>query len=91
MSKQLKIAIPVVLGALFVIYLIYSTVGLASVTCEVCVEFRGRMDCRTASGTSAEEATNTAVNNACALITNGRDESISCTSSPPQTVMCLNE
>jgi hypothetical protein len=88
MPKPLKIAIPLLLGAGFLLYLVYSSLSLASVTCEVCVEFNGRTDCRTAAGTTLDEATQTAVSNACALISNGRDESIACTSSEPVTVMC---
>ena len=88
MSKALKIAIPLIMGVGFLAYLVYSTVGLASVTCEVCVEFNGRVDCRIASGTTAEVATDTGRNNACALLTNGRDELIACTQTQPQTTMC---
>ncbi len=88
MSKPLKVAIPLLLGAGFLAYLVYSSMALASVTCEVCVVFNGRMDCRVASGTTADEATDTGRNNACALLTNGRDELISCTTSPSESAMC---
>ncbi len=91
MSKPLKIAIPLILGAGFLAYLVYSSLGLASVTCEVCIQFNGRVDCRIASGTSADEATDTGRNNACALLTNGRDELIACTQTQPQSTMCALE
>ena len=91
MSKSLKVAIPLILGAGFLAYLVYSSIGLASITCEVCMEFNGRVDCRIASGTSADEATDTGRNNACALLTNGRDELIACTQTQPQGTMCALE
>ena len=91
MSKPLKIAIPLILGAGFLAYLVYSSLGLASVTCEVCIRFNGQVDCRIASGTSADEATDTGRNNACALLTNGRDELIACTQTQPQSTMCALE
>jgi hypothetical protein len=91
MSKSLKIAIPLILGVGFLVYLVYSTLGLASVTCEVCVMFNGRVDCRTASGTTAEVAADTGRNNACALLTNGRDELIPCTQMQPVSTMCSLE
>ena len=88
MSKSLKVAIPLILGAGFLAYLVYSSLGLASVTCEVCIMFNGRVDCRIASGTTADEAADTGRNNACALLANGRDEVISCTQTQPQSTMC---
>lgn len=80
--------IPLVLGAGFLAYLVYSSLGLSPITCEVSVEFRGRTETRRASGVTREEATRTAVNNACTLITNGRDESMACGATEPVNVEC---
>ena len=33
---------------LLIVYIIYSSMGLAEVSCEVCIKFRGRTECRTA-------------------------------------------
>ena len=88
MSKTVKVVIPLVVGALFVAYLVFSSLNLDQATCEVCMEFGGRVECRRASGTSNEEATQTAINNACALLTSGRDESIACSRTPPRSVTC---
>ncbi len=88
MSKTVKVVITLVAGVVFVTYLVYSSLNLDQATCEVCMEFGGRVDCRTASGTSDEEATQTAINNACALLTSGRDASIACSRTPPQSVTC---
>ena len=88
MSKSSKIAIPVLLGLVFLVYLIFSSASLNPVTCEVCVEFAGRMECRSASATTEEEAIQTGMSNACSLITSGRDELIPCTQAPPVSTAC---
>ena len=88
MSQPLKLALSIGLGVAFLVYLIYSSLGLNPITCEICVEFRGRVQCRSASGETNDEAIQTGIQNACSLITNGRDESISCTSRPPQSATC---
>jgi hypothetical protein len=90
MSKAFKIAFPLALALGFLAYLVYSSLGLGGVACEVCVEFAGRRECRTARGTTSAEATATAVGNACSLITSGRDELIPCTEAPPVSVQCVN-
>lgn len=90
MSKAFKIVFPLVLAFGLLGYLVYSSLNLGGVSCEVCVEVAGRMACRTATGTTAREATDTAKNNACALVTNGRDELIPCTEAPPLGVQCEN-
>ncbi len=88
MSKRMKALIPLVLGAGLVAYMVFSFRGLSPVTCEVTMDFRGRTETRQASGRTRETATMTAVNNACALIANGRDESILCGQTEPTLVEC---
>jgi hypothetical protein len=90
MSRRFKIAFPLLLALGFLAYLVYSSTRLGGVSCEVCVQFAGRSECRTANATNAPDATATAVNNACSLITSGRDELIPCTESPPVSVQCIN-
>ena len=89
MSKQIKVVIPLVLGVIFISYLVYSSLNLSPIICEVTVEFQGRTQTRQASGVTEEEATMTGINNACTLITNGRDEQIPCTAAEPVSVECL--
>lgn len=88
MSKTMKIAIPLAGGVLFLGYLVISSMSLSPITCEVTVEFRGRQETRQASGQAEAEATMTAVNNACTLITNGRDESMACGAAEPLAAEC---
>jgi hypothetical protein len=90
MSKAFKIAFPLVLALGFLAYLVYSSLNLGGVSCEVCVEFAGRTACRTATGTTSVEATQTAQSNACSLVTSGRDELIPCTETSAESVQCVN-
>jgi hypothetical protein len=88
MSKQNKLLIALGFIAVLV-YIVYSTMGLAQVTCDVGVEFRGRTVCRAAYGVDRNEALSTAQNVACAELASGRDESIACTGmTQPKTLKC---
>lgn len=84
MSKTVGLAIAFVLGVLCL--LVYLTLGLAQFTCEVCMEYQGRRNCATASGTTREEAVRTASDTACATISAGMTESIQCGNTPPFSV-----
>ena len=87
MPRPVKLLL--VLGVLAaVIYIVSSSMGTSKLSCEVCVELEGREACRTARGSTREEAIQTAHDNACAQITNGRTESILCGGIEPKTVTC---
>ena len=73
----------------FVGLLVYLTLGQKQIRVEVCVEFQGRKNCRIASGPTQEQATRTATDNACATITSGMTESMSCGTRPPVSVRVL--
>lgn len=86
MSKTLLAAFAV---ALLLIGLIaYSMKGLGKQSCEVCVEFEGRTQCRTARGATKEEAIRAATDNACAFLTSGMTDSMRCGRTPPAKVKC---
>jgi hypothetical protein len=88
MSTTVKILIALGFIALLA-FIIYSSAGLAQVTCEVCVEFRGQTSCKSASGTTREEALRTAQDVACAQVASGRDDSITCTQlTQPKSFTC---
>ena len=57
-------------------------------TCEACVTFRGQEICREAQGATRDEATRTAIDNACALLATGRKENIECTTKAPVRARC---
>lgn len=88
-SPQAKIAVvTVVLVAATVGLLVISALRQAQVSCEACITFHGRTQCRTAAGPDRNEATRTAVDNACGLLTSGMANSISCANTPPDSVTC---
>ena len=73
----------------FVGVLIYFAMsGQTAATCEVCMEFGGRTDCRTAKGPTKQEAMKTATDNACALLASGMNESMTCGRTPPKSTKC---
>ena len=84
-----KTAVAVILVLLALVALVaYSMKGVGGHACEVCIEFNGRTQCRTAKGATKEEAIRTATENACALLTSGMTESIRCGRTPPSRVKC---
>jgi hypothetical protein len=74
----------------FIGLLVYLSLGQRQHRVEVCVEFKGRTNCRIASGPTEEQAIRTATDNACATITNGMTESMTCGRSKPASVRVLN-
>ena len=87
MSKKVRLVIVVfVLAA--VVYIVTSSMETAKVSCEVCVDFKGRQACRTARGPTRDDAIVTGRDNACAQIVSGRTENILCGGSQPRSVVC---
>lgn len=74
----------------FIGLLTYMSMGQRQHRVEVCVEYRGQKNCRTASGPTREQALRTATDNACATITNGMTESMECSHNPPATTKWLD-
>lgn len=72
--------------AIVLIAVIYFSMGLRQFTCELCMEFQGRTNCATASGTTREEAVRTATDTACATISGGMTESIQCSRTTPTSI-----
>jgi hypothetical protein len=87
MQKNGKILAAVGVG-LFLIFMIYSLMGVAQVSCEVCITFRGGTACSTAHGANAKEAQNTATDVACTSLASGMTDSIACGNTIPVSVMC---
>jgi hypothetical protein len=90
MSRKVKLAV----GAVFVLLvgiIVYSTMNLSQYECEVCIEFKSRTSCRTAAGSTREEAVRTATDNACADIVSGMTDSIACGHTTPKSVRWLHQ
>ena len=84
---------PVLAGIIFVLIvlgvIIYSSMNLAKVRMEVCVQFNGKTVCKTASAATEEFALQAAVTNACAGIAFGVTETVACEHAPPVKVTRL--
>jgi hypothetical protein len=84
---------PVVAGIIFVLFvlgvIIYSSFNLAKYRLEVCVNFNGKTNCKTASAVSEEFAQQTATANACGEIAFGVTETVACEHSVPAKVTRL--
>jgi hypothetical protein len=82
----------VLLAIAFVILVIgaviYTTMSASSsrYRVEVCVNFEGRSECRTAAAATEQGALRTAQENACALISSGVTGTIACGNTPPTSV-----
>lgn len=90
MSKTTKLLIAGAFVAL-IGFIIYSTMGLAKVNCQVCMEFHGKVSCKPAFGTTEAEAMQTARTIACSDIAFGREESVVCQASQPKSTNCKQE
>lgn len=76
--------IVIVLGGLGLI--IWSSMGLAQVTGEVCITYNGRTECRVASGTTEAEALRTGADMACSALASGMTDRINCQATKPSRV-----
>lgn len=85
MKKTVLIAIVFALG--FLVMVVMTTFGGKRQRVEVCMEFNGGRDCRTAQAATREEALRTAVTNACAQLAGGVIQSSQCERTPPASVV----
>jgi hypothetical protein len=84
-KKTVLIAAVFVIG--FLVLVVTTTFQGKRVRCEVCMEFKGGRDCRTAAAATRDEALRTAVTNACAQLSGGVIESSQCENTPPASVV----
>ncbi len=89
--KNRKLMVFIVLAAIgFVGALIYNSMSYAKYRVEVCMEYRGQKNCRTALGGNEDIAMRSAIDNACAQISSGMTDSMACTGSQPVSVKWLS-
>jgi len=84
-SNRVKWIIALGAVALFGV-LIYSTFQATSAEYEVCMDFRGRSHCASATGTSSSVAIRSAQEIDCQMLSNGRDETMVCLDTQPSSV-----
>ena len=85
MKKTVLITILFAVG--FLVMVVLTTFRGERVRVEVCMEFRGARDCRTAQAATKEDALRTAVTNACAQLAGGVIDTSQCERTPPASVV----
>lgn len=69
-------------------FVVVSSLRVAGVRCEVCVEFDGARACRTVDGANEKDALAAARTNACAQLTSGVTNSMRCERQEPLSSSC---
>jgi len=77
-----------IFGLLLIGAIVYFSLGLQQHTCEVCVDFQGGTQCRTASGADQHTTVQTAHDNACAYLVHSKTEGFLCGQTAPTRVTC---
>jgi hypothetical protein len=84
---------PVLAGVLIVAVIlaivVYSSLNLSVTRIEVCVEFQGVTKCKVARGASEQSAIRTAIDNACGELAAGVTDTLACTGRPPAKITVL--
>jgi hypothetical protein len=69
-------------------FIVWSSLHVGSVRCEVCIDFGGRQACRAVDGATVTEARTSAINNACAFLASGVTQVMACERTPPTREQC---
>lgn len=73
---------------LFVGYVVYGSLSRVTARCEVCLEFDGRLVCRSGAGATVEEARAAAQESVCGGNARGMDETMACRNRAPVRQQC---
>jgi hypothetical protein len=77
--------------ALFMLFVVYNSLQVSGVRCEVCISYAGRSQCRTVDGDSRQEALMAATNNVCAFLASGVTDTMACSRMPPTKAECTED
>jgi hypothetical protein len=69
-------------------FVVWSSLHVGQVRCEVCIDFGGRQACRSVDGPTRAEARASAINNACAFLSSGVTQVMACERTPPTREHC---
>ncbi len=83
---------PGVVGGLLLVgviaFVLWGTLNLEAHSCEVCMEYQGRSQCREVAAATIEEARTGAILNACAFVASGMRDSMDCQRTRPASENC---
>jgi hypothetical protein len=88
MLRAMRTAIGVALALAFAVALAFATLRETGTTCEVCVDYGGRSECRRSSAAEPDEAIRMAQSTACAVLASGVTRGIECQRTPPRSAQC---
>ena len=71
-----------------VAYVAVGSMSAANHSCEVCMQYSGRSQCRTVAAATLELAREGAIQNACAFISSGVTDSMACHREKPVSESC---
>jgi hypothetical protein len=74
--------------ALLGAFMAWQSMSLTEATCDVCMAYQGRSQCRTVSAATREQAREGAIVNACAFISSGVTDSMACQRGAPLSERC---
>ncbi len=83
-SAVITLVVLLALAALIV----YSSLRVGTVECEVCIRYGGQLQCRTAAAADRDAALSSATTAACATLAAGRAASMECERTPPESASC---
>jgi hypothetical protein len=78
----------VLIGGAFVAALVWTTLAESGVECEVCLDYRGSSLCRSVRASDSEAATQQAIANVCAILSQGVTQGLECARTPPRSLHC---
>jgi hypothetical protein len=80
------------IGFLFLLgvvtYVLAGSFSVSAHSCEVCMEYKGRAQCRTVEAETIELARDGAIQNACAHLSGGVTDSMACHREQPRSAKC---
>ena len=76
--RRAGLAVAVIAASGLIGWLLFSMLGAQKFECEVCVEFKGKTNCASASAVSEAAAAKSAQATACGTLAKGRIESTAC-------------
>lgn len=80
-----------IFGVAIVALVLYLSLSFDEVRCEVCVEYKGKTECRTAGGADTETASRTARDNACAFLISSKTDAFLCGQDTPKSMSCQSQ
>ncbi len=87
--RRSRLAWVAVLGLFgFMGFVVWRTLHLQGVRCEVCITYKGLSQCRTVEGEHEQDVHQSAVNNVCAYLASGVTDGIACMRTPPTKSEC---